>query len=152
MKVEELREFLESRMTGQQLAERILAEVERHRQAAKRGKDVLPVYAEGATDLLVVPGHIGRICEAFLDGSLDADSVTYMSTVMELSESFTVVDEKVRYALFLLANPEVNIPITSDLAERLRLWSRAPDQDLEHLLMDLDVRTGRPGRRRRRLE
>lgn len=120
MNLHSLADFLAGALSPGALAEEVAPEVEEYRLKSQKIGSALPVYADGADfHFLVTPGHIRRLCDAYLRGPLTEAHLSYICNLIELSSSFSTSDEDVEEAIFLLADPEVNGEVTPERVKQI---------------------------------
>lgn len=87
-------------------------------------RDELAAYPWDADEPLVTlrPDHIGRILERFLGGELTSQNVQEWAEAVEARDDVDFADVPERDLpgiVFILANPDINGPLTPDLARGL---------------------------------
>jgi hypothetical protein len=89
------------------------------RGLAERGRSApIVVESEGA-NLLVTEAHVAHLCEQFLTGDLDEAELEYVASALDLCPDFRCASSAVESAVFSLADPVANGPITRDSVREL---------------------------------
>jgi hypothetical protein len=64
--------------------------------------------------------HLVILCDAYLEGLLGDDAVSYVATALELCPDYRIESGLVREVLFLLSDSDINGPLTPDRVRELR--------------------------------
>lgn len=114
MNLQHLADFLRGDLAPNSLLNEINAEVREYRTAFRKRGSSRPIYVtEDTLQFLLGPQEIKRLCSLFLQGILDEWQLQYIADAIDLSSSFVIQDEKVRDAVFQLADPEVNLQLNT---------------------------------------
>jgi hypothetical protein len=115
MNLQKLRDVLRGNESPEILLNEIDREVNDYREAFRKRGSSRPIHATNDNFHFVVGrDEVKKLCSLFLGGTLDQWQLQYLSNAIDLSSSFAIEDDRVRDAIFQLADPEVNLPLNTN--------------------------------------
>lgn len=130
MNLHHLRDFFLERLDAPALRGFIAAETRLFAQRMESGEGCISVY--GSNDdfaFTLRPSHLKLLCHGYLAGHLTNWDLYYLCDLLTLSRSFRAETASIEEALFVLANPITNRPVSTEAARRVFFWLDEP-QDM----------------------
>lgn len=121
MNLRHLADFFRGQTSADMILNEINSEVEDYRRGFGKTGSSLPIHAT-QDDFKFVIGRedVKKLCDLYLKGIFDEWHLQYISNSIELTSSFSVSDERVGDAIFRMADPEVNSPLTVETVREIR--------------------------------
>jgi hypothetical protein len=114
MNLHHLADVLRGNVAPNNLLNEIRTEVGEYRAAFRKRGSSRPIFVtEDNLQFVLGREEVKRLCSLFLEGMLDEWQLQYLANAIDLASSFIIQDEKVRDAIFRLADPEVNLPLNT---------------------------------------
>src|SRR2546425_12318001 len=96
-----------------QFLKEIGAEVAAYRDAFRIRGSSRPIHVTGDNfHFTLRREHVRRLCSLFLQGALDQWELQYAANAIDLASSFQFEDQEIEEAIFQLADPEINSPLS----------------------------------------
>ncbi|MCH8332399.1 hypothetical protein IIC65_00550 [Candidatus Sumerlaeota bacterium] len=130
MDLRKVAEFLEGRRSAESLRILIRAESEVFGTGMQVGHASIALYG-GHDDFrfVVEPAHVRAICQGFLSGVFTGWDASYLGNLLMLSRTFQPAGFSVERAVFTLADPVRNQPVSIEKAGRILSWIGKPALD-----------------------
>ena len=116
MKTSFLAKYLDSTMSLEDLKKYIDEPVSFIRDSSKETGASIPIEIESdLSGYVVLAGQVKKICQDFINRRLDEVELNYLTTVIELSESFSFESELIEDAVSILSDSTSENPLTNEV-------------------------------------
>lgn len=116
MNLRRLVAFIRGDSSAEDFLGEINPEVVNYRDGLRKQGSSVPIYVtEDDFRGVIDRADMKRLCGFYLGGILDEWHLQYICNVIELAPSLAIEDEEVDDAIFRLANPEINFPVTPEM-------------------------------------
>lgn len=120
MNLRHLADFFRGKTSAEYILNEIAPEVENFRNGFGKKGSSLPVYVtEDDFNFILEPEHVKLLCNMYLKGSFSEWHIQYISNLIELAASFSSINERVEEAIFQMADPEINFPLTPETVKKI---------------------------------
>ena len=116
MKTSFLAKYLDSTMSLEDLKKYIDEPVSFIRGSSKETGASIPIEIESdLSGYVVLADQVKKICQDFINRKLDEVELNYLTTVIELSESFSFESELIEDAVSILSDSTSENPLTNEV-------------------------------------
>jgi hypothetical protein len=119
MRISSLSKLISGEMDVSEFDAEIQDEFEIHSKALQKIGGIAPVSVTEDQEFTLDRSGISALCRLFIGGQITAGKLAYIADAMQLSEGIDFSDTEIADDVDLLTDPEINGPLTVELASRI---------------------------------
>lgn len=119
MKLSSLRQFLDAKISAQELLSEVHLELSAYSRGLQELGRAVPVPVNEDLELMVSRADVATLCRALVSGDLGSVHLSYIADVIQLADRVSVEDQWVADAIAECTDPEIQGEFTLDRAQSM---------------------------------